>query len=99
MAFCTVGLDLIGPMPQGKGQVKYVVVAVDYFTKWVEVKAPAIIAAARIEDFVWTHICYRFGIPCAIITDNVKQFDSDLFRQFCNHLKINLFFASPTHPQ
>ncbi|KAI5348488.1 hypothetical protein L3X38_001375 [Prunus dulcis] len=86
-------------MPQGKGQVKYAVVVVDYFTKWVDVETLAIIIAARIEDFIWTHICCRFGIPYAIITDNGKQFDSDLFRQFCSHLKINLFFASPAHPQ
>ncbi|KAI5337157.1 hypothetical protein L3X38_016426 [Prunus dulcis] len=86
-------------MPQGKGQVKYAVVAVDYFTKWVEAEPLATITAAKMEDFVWTHICCRFGIPYAIITDNGRQFDSELFRQFCTRLKINLFFASPAHPQ
>ncbi|KAI5324765.1 hypothetical protein L3X38_033838 [Prunus dulcis] len=96
--FAQWGLDLIGPMPQGKGQVKYAVVAVDY-TKWVEAEPLATITAAKIEDFVWTHICCRFGIPYAIITDNGRQFDSELFRQFCTRLKINLFFASPAHPQ
>ncbi|KAI5347945.1 hypothetical protein L3X38_000832 [Prunus dulcis] len=60
-------------MPQGKGQVKYAGVAVYYFTKWVEAEALATITAARIEDFVWTHICCRFGIPYAIITDNGSQ--------------------------
>lgn len=74
-------------------------VAMHYFTKWVEAEALATITAARIDDFFWTYICYRFGIPYAIITYNGKQFDSNLFRQFCNCLKINLFFASPAHPQ
>ncbi|CAL9019406.1 unnamed protein product, partial [Prunus brigantina] len=50
--FAQWGLDLIGPMPEGKGQVKYAVVAVDYFTKWVEAKALATITAARVEDFL-----------------------------------------------
>ncbi|CAL2225169.1 unnamed protein product [Prunus armeniaca] len=86
-------------MPQSKGQVKYAVVAVDYFTKWVKAEALATITAARIKDFVWTYICNQFGIPYAIITDNSRQFDSKLFRQFCTRLKINLFFASPAHPQ
>ncbi|CAL8174574.1 unnamed protein product [Prunus armeniaca] len=85
--------------PIGKGQVKYAGVAVDYFTKWVEAKALATITAARIEDFVWTNICCRFGIPYAIVTDNGRQFDSEVFREFCIRLKINLFFASPAHPQ
>ncbi|CAL8994500.1 unnamed protein product [Prunus brigantina] len=97
--FAQWGLDLIGPMPEGKGQVKYAVVAVDYFTKWVEAKALATITAARVEDFVRTNICCRFGIPYAIITDNGRPFDSELFRGFCSRLKINLFFASPAHPQ
>ncbi|CAL9004172.1 unnamed protein product [Prunus brigantina] len=97
--FAQWGLDLIGPMPEGKGQVKYAVVAVDYFTKWVEAKALATITVARVEDFIWTDICCRFGIPYAIITDNGRQFDSEVFRGFCTRLKINLFFASPAHPQ
>ncbi|XP_021833172.1 uncharacterized protein K02A2.6-like [Prunus avium] len=95
--FAQWGLDLIRPMPQGKGQVKYAIVAVDYFTKWVAAEALTTITAARVEEFVWTNICCRFGIPYAIITDNGRQFDSELFRQFCTRLKINLFFASPAH--
>ncbi|KAI5352677.1 hypothetical protein L3X38_005568 [Prunus dulcis] len=96
--FAQLGLDLTSLMSQGKRQVKYAVVAIDYFTKWVEAEALATITVARIEDFVRTHICCRFGIPYAIITDNGKQFDLDPFQQFCNSPKINLFFASPAHP-
>ncbi|KAI5328097.1 hypothetical protein L3X38_027493 [Prunus dulcis] len=68
--FAQWGLDLIGPMPEGKGQVKYAVVAVDYFTKWAEAEALATITAARIESFVWQNIVCRFGIPNSIVTDN-----------------------------
>ncbi|CAL8088032.1 unnamed protein product [Prunus armeniaca] len=58
-------------MPEGKGQVKYTVVVVDYFTKWAEAEALAIITAARIETFIWHNIVCRFGIPHTIVTDNV----------------------------
>ncbi|CAL2232160.1 unnamed protein product [Prunus armeniaca] len=51
------------------------------------------------EDFIWNHICCRFGIPYAISIDNDRQFDSEVFRQFCTCLKINLFLALPAHPQ
>ncbi|CAL2257720.1 unnamed protein product [Prunus armeniaca] len=81
------------------GQVKYAVVAVDYFTKWAEAEALATITAARIETFVWQNIVCRFGIPNAIVTDNGRQFDSAKFKQFCSNLKIKLCFASPAHPQ
>ncbi|KAI5324929.1 hypothetical protein L3X38_034002 [Prunus dulcis] len=92
-------LHLIGPMPEGKGQVKYAVVAVDYFTKWAEAEALATITAARIESFVWQSIVCRFGIPNSIVTDNGRQFDNAKFKQFCSNLKIRLCFASPAHPQ
>ncbi|KAI5351002.1 hypothetical protein L3X38_003893 [Prunus dulcis] len=97
--FTQWGLDLIGPMPEGKGQVKYAVVAVDYFTKWAEAEALATITAARIESFVWQNIVCRFGIPNSIVTDNGRQFDNAKFKQFCSNLKIRLCFASPAHPQ
>ncbi|CAL9019244.1 unnamed protein product [Prunus brigantina] len=86
-------------MPEGKGQVKYAVVVVDYFTKWAEVEALATIIAARIETFVWQNIVSRFGIPNTIVTDNGRQFDNAKFKQFCANLKIRLCFASPAHPQ
>ncbi|KAM2478825.1 hypothetical protein PS1_002626 [Malus domestica] len=46
--FAQWGLDLIGPMPAGKGKVRYAIVAVDYFTKWAEVEPFATITEAKI---------------------------------------------------
>ena len=36
MVVCNMGIDIIGALPSGKGNVKYAMVAVDYFIKWVE---------------------------------------------------------------
>ena len=41
-------IDIVGPLPQGKGQVKFLLVAIDYFTKCVEAEALATITKARI---------------------------------------------------
>ena len=68
--FAQWGINIIGPLPLGKGQVKFLLVAIDYFTKWVEAKALAIITEARIQNFVWKNIICRFGIPLTIISDN-----------------------------
>ena len=68
--FAQWGIDVVGPLPQGKGQVKFLLVAIDYFTKWVEVEALATITEARIRSFVWKNIICRFGIPSTIISDN-----------------------------
>ena len=68
--FSQWGIDIVGPLPQGKGQVKFLLVAIDYFTKWVEAESLATITEAKIQNFVWKNIIYRFGIPLTIILDN-----------------------------
>ncbi|XP_074327919.1 uncharacterized protein LOC141665833 [Apium graveolens] len=68
-------IDLIGEMPKAKGDVKYVVVAVDYFTKWEEAMPLAAITAKKIRDFVFNSIVCRFGIPYKLVSNNGKQFD------------------------
>ena len=97
--FAQWGIDIVGPLPQGKGQVKFLLVTIDYFTKWVEAEALAAITEARIQSFVWKNIICRFGIPLAIISDNGRQFDSQGFREFCSNLGIKNQFLSPGHPQ
>ena len=97
--FSQQGIDIVGPLPQGKDQVKFLLVAIDYFTKWVEAEALATIMEVEIQIFVWKNIIYRFRIPLTIISDNGRQFDSQAFRDFCLGLGIKNQFSSPGHPQ
>ena len=92
-------INIVGSLPLGKGQVKFLLVAIDYFTKWVEVEVLATITEARIQNFVWKNIICRFRIPLTIILDNGRQFDSQGFRDFCLGLGIKNQFSSPGHPQ
>ena len=96
--FVQWGIDIVGLLPLGKGQVKFLLVAIDYFIKWVEVEALATITEVRIRSFVWKNIICRFGIPMTIILDNGQQFDSQGFRDFCSNLSIKNQFSSPGHP-
>ena len=89
----------MGPLPQGKRQMKFLLVAIDYFTKWVEAEALATITEAKVQNFVWKNIVCRFGIPRTIISDNGRQFDSRAFRSFCSNLGIKNKYSSPGHPQ
>ena len=68
--FSTWGIDIMGSLPLGKKQVKFLVVAIDYFTKWVETEPLAIITKAKIQHFVWKNLICRFGIPQIIISNN-----------------------------
>jgi hypothetical protein len=65
-------VDIVGPLPRGKGSVRFVVVVVDYFPKWVEVEALVNITAKSIERFLWKNVVCRYGIPHAFIIDNGK---------------------------
>ena len=93
------GLDILGPLPMGKGQCKFIIVAVDYFTKWAEAEPLATITEQKIRNFVWRAIICRFGVPRALVSDNGKQFDNAKFRDFCAELGIKNYYLSPAHPQ
>jgi len=68
--FAMWGMDIVGPFPPGKGQCKFLLVGVDYFTKWIEAEPLATISAAKVKGFVWKNIICRFGIPHTIVSDN-----------------------------
>ena len=93
------GLDILGPLPLGKGQCKFIIVIVDYFTKWAEAEPLATITEQKIRNFLWRAIICRFGIPRALVSDNGKQFDNAKFRDFCAELGIKNYYSSPAHPQ
>ena len=89
----------MGPLPQGKRQVKFLLVAIDYITKWVKAEALATIIKAKVQSFVWKNIVCRFEISQTIISNNGCQFNSQGFRSFCLSLGIKNKYSSMGHPQ
>ena len=89
----------MGPFPTTVRQLKFLVVGIDYFTKWVEAKALATITEKNIRSFVWRNIIYRYEIPRVLVSDNENQFDNSAFRDFCSELGIKNHYSSPAHPQ
>lgn len=79
--------------------MKYIVVVVGYFTKWIKAEALLTITAAKIRNFIWRRIVYRFGVPLAIVTFNGIQFTRYLTRDLCEELGIQMRFALIEHPQ
>jgi len=97
--FAKWGMDIVDPFTPGKGQVKFLLVAVDYFTKWVEAEPLATITAQQVQKFVWKSIVCRFGIPHTIITDNGNQFTDTGLKEFYQGLHIKHVTSSVEHPQ
>ena len=96
--FSIWGIDLIGPLPTAKSGIRYAIVAVDYFTKWVESEPLAAITSKKMINFVTKNITCRYGVPQKIITDNGTQFESEEFQDFCKRLKIQKSFSAVAHP-
>ncbi|RVW82262.1 Retrovirus-related Pol polyprotein from transposon 17.6 [Vitis vinifera] len=88
-----------GTLPAAPAQKKFLLVATDYFSKWVEAEAYASIKDKDVTKFVWKNIVCRFGIPQIIIADNGPQFDSIAFRNFCSELNIRNSYSTPRYPQ
>ncbi|GJY83183.1 reverse transcriptase domain-containing protein [Tanacetum coccineum] len=93
------GIDIAGPFPEGPGKVKFLIVAVDYFTKWIEAKPVTTITGNQVKKFVWDNIVCRFGLPGEIVSNNGKQFRDNPFKDWCEKLCIRQCFAYVKHPQ
>uniref|UniRef100_A0A2N9IDL4 Uncharacterized protein n=1 Tax=Fagus sylvatica TaxID=28930 RepID=A0A2N9IDL4_FAGSY len=97
--FSQWGLDIVGPLPRAPGNRQWLIVATDYFTKWVEVEPLVHITDADSKKFVWKNIITRFGIPRVLVSDNGSQFTSGPFREFCEQYGIRNHFSTPAYPQ
>ncbi|GJX57044.1 reverse transcriptase domain-containing protein [Tanacetum coccineum] len=106
------GIDIAGPFLKGLDKVKFLIVAIDYFTKWIEAKPVATITGAQIKKFMWDNIVCKFGLPREIISDNGniwsteeiisdnrKQFRDNPFKDWCKKLCICQCFTSIKHMQ
>jgi ribonuclease HI len=93
------GLDLLGPLPPAQGNLNYVVVAVEYFPKWIEAKPLATITLVTVQKFFWQNIICRFAVPKAITVDNGTQFDAKAFKELCDQIGTKIHFASVRHPE
>ncbi|MCO5610139.1 hypothetical protein L7F22_064374 [Adiantum nelumboides] len=78
---------------------QYIIVGVDYMTRWAEAAATIRITAKDVAKFVFEHICCRFGTPLEIISDRGLGFRGDLVGQLLQQLGISRRHSSPYYPQ
>ncbi|KAK6151566.1 hypothetical protein DH2020_014201 [Rehmannia glutinosa] len=97
--FSKWGIDIVGPFPVASGQRKFLIVAVDYFSKWVEAEPVARIGESNIKDFIWKNLVSRFGWPRDLVSDNGTQFQGTKIRKWCEEMKVRQHFTSVAHPQ
>ena len=94
--FRGLGIDLIGQIYPPSSKIhKFILVATDYFTKWVEAIPLKIVTSREMIEFIKEHIIYRFGIPQTIMTDQESMFISEEFGEFAASMGIKLLNSSP----
>ena len=89
----------MGPLPLAPAQKKQLLIAIDYFSKWIEADAFASIKDRDVTRFIWKNIVCWFGIPRSIVSDNGQQFDSRVYRDFFQELKIRNLYSTPRYPK
>nr|GEW54233.1 reverse transcriptase domain-containing protein [Tanacetum cinerariifolium] len=91
------GIDFMGPFPSSKGN-KYILVAVDYLSKWVQVKALPTNDARVVVKFLKS-LFSRFGIPKAILSDRGTHFCNDQFTRVMIKYGVTHRLATAYHPE
>ncbi|GKB94403.1 reverse transcriptase domain-containing protein [Tanacetum coccineum] len=91
------GIDFMGPFPSSRGN-KYILVAVDYLSKWVEAKALPTNDARVVVNFLKS-LFARFGTPRAIISDRETHFCNDKFVKVMSKYEVTYHLSTTYHPQ
>ena len=97
--FAQWGLDIVEPFPKVAENKRWLLVGMDYFTKWFKVEPLANIRDVDAKRFLWKNIVTQFGILYALISDNGLQFDSKAFRRYYCDLGIKSRYSTPVYPQ
>ncbi|CAM8999272.1 unnamed protein product [Rhodiola kirilowii] len=92
------GIDFTGPFPVSCGYV-YILVAVDYVSKWVEAKATRCDDAKTVVDFLCTNIFCRYGVPKAIISDLGTHFYNQMMATTLKQYHVHHRTSTANHPQ
>lgn len=97
--FHTVGIDYIGPLPTSTAENRYIIVAVDYLSKYVEATAVPSLAYTHLVDFLQHRFEWRHGLPKKLISDRATTFRSRGLRKYLSTAGVQHHYTSAFHPQ
>lgn len=97
--FSMWGIDIIGMIePKDVNGHRFILVAIDYFTKWVEVASYTNVMRQVITWFIKKDIIFRYRVPNKIITDNGLNLNNKVMDELCKSFKIEHHKLSPYRP-
>ncbi|MCO5588917.1 hypothetical protein L7F22_042878 [Adiantum nelumboides] len=74
------GIDVIGPLPRATSEKLYIIMGVDYMTRWAEATTTSRITMVEVAKYTFEHVCCMFGEPLEIFSDRGPSFRGDLGR-------------------
>ncbi|KAM2298276.1 hypothetical protein ACFX1X_000252 [Malus domestica] len=92
------GIDFMGHFPSSHGFL-YILLVVDYVSKWVEAKATRTNDSRVVADFIRTNLFARFGMPRVIINDGGSHFYNRTIAALLRKYNVNHKVSTPYHPQ
>ncbi|PKI64519.1 hypothetical protein CRG98_015082 [Punica granatum] len=100
MAFFDVGDRCDRPdHPKASNGHMFILVVIDYFTRWIEAITIASVTAKAVARFLRRDVIARYGVPATIITDNAKNLNNKVINELCAQFKIRHRNSTPYHPQ
>jgi hypothetical protein len=98
--FSAWGMDVIGEItPKASNGHEFILVAIDYFTKWVEACSFKNVTQVAVTRFVKNNIVCRYGMPEMLITDNASNLNNRMMDQLCQQFKIQHHNSAPYRPK
>lgn len=94
-----IALDIAGPFPITDKGNRYILVVVDYFTKWPEAFAIPNQEAVTVAEKLVNEVFCRFGLPLEIHADQGRNLESFVFQEVCRLMGIHKTRTTPYHPQ
>jgi len=97
--FQRVGIDIKGPLPITTQGNRYLIVAMDYLTKWPEARPMKQARAIDVAEFIFKEIISRHGVPEIILTDRGTEFNNQWINELCKTWQTKHRLTSPYRPQ
>ena len=98
--FSMWGIDVIRAIePKASNGHRFILVAIDYFTKWVEATSYASVTKSVVIRFIKKEIICRYGLPRKIITNNATNLNNKMMKEMCEDFKIQHHNSMPYRPK
>jgi Integrase zinc binding domain len=97
--FYQIGIDFVGPLPHTAQGNRYIIVAMDYLTKWPEAKPVPVATVEQVATFLYDDIIGRHGCPAKILSDRGTHFKNQMIAHLLKKFQIKQLLSMLYHPQ